>query len=247
MRYALAFSVLGIILAVLAIDQAWRAEGVGWLLLAVEADGALVMLALAIAFGLRSAGVDVEGRTCQTGWRMTIAALLLPYRALGRAALGASGWLDREGPINRLAPGIFIGRLPSRTTRVRLGREGIDAILNLCWEFPGPSTSARGPVCGHVPILDGAPPTDRQFDEAVRWVADRRAEGRCILIHCAQGHGRTATIAAAVMVRFDLADDADDALARIQAVRPGARPSRTQRSALDRYLGRSSADRSTDS
>lgn len=236
MRYALAFGILGIILAALAIDRAGRAGGVDWLVVAVEADAALVMLSLAMAFGLRSAGFDIERRTLHPAWRAATAALLLPYRVLGRAALGVSGWLDHEGPINPLAPGIFIGRLPTRSVRAQIGREGIDAILNLCWEFPGPSTSGRSPECGHVPILDGAPPTDRQFDEAVRWVAARRAEGRHVLIHCAQGHGRTATITAAVMVRLGLAEDADDALARIRSVRPGARPSRAQRAALDRYL-----------
>jgi protein-tyrosine phosphatase len=57
-----------------------------------------------------------------------------------------------------------------------------------------------------------------------------------VLIHCAQGHGRTATIAAAVLARLELAADAEEALSRIRAVRPFAIPSREQKAALIRYL-----------
>jgi hypothetical protein len=47
---------------------------------------------------------------------------------------------------------------------------------------------------------------------------------------------RTATIAAAVLARLELAADAEDALSRIRVVRSFAVPSREQKAALIRYL-----------
>jgi hypothetical protein len=79
----------------------------------------------------------------------------------------------------------------------------------------------------------------RWFDSETQW----HATGWCVLIHCAQGHGRTATIAAAVLVRLELAADAEEALARVRAVRPFAVPSREQKAALMQYLASARLDR----
>lgn len=244
MRFMLAFGIMGLVLAAVAIRQAGQADGAGWLIVAVEAYCAVCLLTLSVAYGLRSAGVDVEELMRRPGASVVLRIVLLPYRVLGGSALYLSRWSDREGPLNPIGTGLYIGRLPFPSERAGLRAAGVDAVLNLCWEFPGLSGIDRDPRFESfwVPILDGAAPTDRQFDEAARWVAARRAEGRCVLVHCAQGHGRTATIAAAVLVRLGLAEDDEEALAIIRAARPLARPSRGQRSVLRRHLA-GTADR----
>ncbi len=238
MRFTFIFGLLGAILTALAAHQAWQATGVGWLVVAIEAEVAICLFALSALYGLRSAGICVEDVSRRPGWATATRVIILPNLFLGRLSLHAARWFDREGLLNPLAPGLFIGRLPFTSERDGLRAAGIDAVLNLCWEFSGLSGSRRGPrfETGRVPILDGAAPTDRQFDDAVRWVAARRDEGRCVLVHCAQGHGRTSTVAAAILVRLGLAPDAGQALAMIRAVRPFARPSRGQEAALIRYL-----------
>lgn len=238
MRFPFIFGLLGAILTALAAHQARQATGVGWLVVAVEAEAAICLFALSALYGLRSAGICVEDVSRRPGWATAIRVIILPNLLLGRFSLHVGRWFDREGLLNPLAPGLFIGRFPFPSERDGLRAAGIDAVLNLCWEFPGLSGSRRGPrfETGRVPILDGAAPSDRQFDDAVRWVAARRDEGRCVLIHCAQGHGRTSTVAAAVLVRLGLAPDAGQALATIRAARPFARPSRGQEAALIRYL-----------
>jgi hypothetical protein len=152
--------------------------------------------------------------------------------------LYVSRWFDREGLLNPVAPGFYIGRLPFPFELAGLRAAGIGAVLNLCWEFPRLSGTDREPgiQTAHVPILDGAPPSEGQFREAVAWVVRWRAEGRCVLIHCAQGHGRTATIAAAALCRLGLAPDIEEALAMVARARPHAAPARDQREALSRYL-----------
>jgi hypothetical protein len=238
MRFPLIFGLFGIILATWAARQAQQAAGSEWIPVALEAQLAICFLALAALYGLRLSGVRVENITRRPGWSLLLRVILLPYMLLGRISLYVARWFDREGLMNPLAPGLFIGRLPFPSERSWVREAGVDAVLSLCWEFTDPSGAGREPrlEMGRVPILDGAAPTDGQFEEAVRWVAARRAEGRCVLIHCAQGHGRTATIAAAVLVRLGLATNVEQALPMIRAARPLARPSRGQMAALIRYL-----------
>lgn len=233
MRFAVVFGLLGIALPAMA---ARSAGGWGWLAAGELYLGAC-FLTLGAIYGLRAAGLKVEAALDRPGWSFAFRLVLLPYLTLGAVALYISRWFDREGLFNPIAPGLFIGRLPFPNELSELRAAGIDAVLNLCWEFPRLSGVDREPGIETVraPLLDGSPPTDRQFEEAVQHIAQWRAEGRNVLIHCAQGHGRTATITAAVLIRLGLASDVDEALALIRASRPFAKPSRSQLAALRRY------------
>ncbi|WP_337177418.1 hypothetical protein [Paludisphaera sp.] len=197
----------------------------------VEACVGLSFAVLAMAYGLQAAGVDVGSMSR----RPLARGLLLPYRILGRAMIFLAGLLGREPARDVPADGIVLGRLPFERERAAPRREGIDAVLCLCWEFPGLAADG-GLETARVAMLDGAPPTRRQLDEAVERVARWRAEGRCVLIHRAQGHGRTATVAAASLVRRGVASDARAVLAAVRAARPRARPSAAQTAALERFV-----------
>lgn len=226
MRFAVVFGFLGA--ATLAI--AARSAG-GWGLLAIaELYLGACFLTLAAIYGLRAAGLNVEAALDRPVVSLIARAVLLPYPIIGAVALYISRWFDREGLFNPVAPGLFIGRLPFPNELPQLRPAGIDAVLNLCWEFPRLSGVDR------APLLDGSPPTDGQFERAVQRVSQWRVEGRNVLIHCAQGHGRTATITAAVLIRLGLASDVDEALALIRAARPFAKPSRGQLAALRGYV-----------
>lgn len=227
MRFALAFGLLGGALLALA---AWSTDP--WSLLALaETYLAVCFLSLAMIYGLREGGVGVEDPSLRPAWSFVVRVVLLPYLILGAAALYAARWFDKEGLLNPVAPGLFIGRLPFPFELSKLRTAGIGAVLNLCWEFPQLSgiDGEPGIKTARAPILDGSPPTDRQFQEAIQTVERWRAEGRRVLVHCAQGHGRTATITAAILIRLGLASDVDEALSMIAAARPLAKPSRRGR------------------
>jgi predicted protein tyrosine phosphatase len=245
MRFMFVFGLLGMILAALAIRLARDAHGGWWWL--VGADGYLgsCFLAVAAIYGLRPAGFSVEDIPRRSIGSFILRVILLPYLALGGATLYFARWFDSEGLLNPVAPGLFIGRLPFPSERTRVRDAGVQAVLNLCWEFPRLSQVDRDPRLAtiHVPILDAGAPTESQFQTAVEVVTQWRATGRSVLIHCAQGHGRTATIAAAVLVRLQLAADAGEALSRVRAVRPFAIPSREQKAALMKYLASARLDR----
>jgi hypothetical protein len=187
MRFALAFGLTGVALATLAMRLAGQATGIWWLVVTAEVYVAICLLSLAAVYGLREAGLAVEGFLVRPVWSLVIRAILLRYLALGGATLYVARWFDREGLLNPVAPGLYAGRLPFPFELARIRAAGVGAILNLCWEFPRLSGVDRAPgiETAHVPILDGSPPSDRQFWEAAEWGARWRAEGRCVLVHCA--------------------------------------------------------------
>ena len=220
---------------------AHEASGAWWLLFALETYLAVCLLTLAVLYGLRHVGWAVEDVSLRSRWSPLVRAILLPYLALAGLVLSLARQIDREDSWNPVAAGLYIGRLPSPRERAGLVDAGVGAVLNLCWEFPRPS----GMGCesdletAYLPLLDGSPPSDRQLREAVDRVVRWRSEGRTVLIYCAQGHGRSATIAAAVLCRLGLASGVQDAVSMIRAARPRARPSGPQRSALSRFLAQS--------
>ena len=235
MRFALVFGLLGAALAARSAglaDGVWRPRAFGEMYLAA------CFLTLAAIYGFREAGVSVEDLLLRPVWSIVVRVVLLPFLVVGAVALYVARWFDREGLLNPVVPGLFIGRLPFPSELPELRAAGIEAVLNLCWEFPRLSGLDADSAIEMVrsPILDGSPPSDRQFQAAVQRVEQWRAEGRPVLIHCAQGHGRTATITAAILIRLGLASDVDEALSLIVAARPLAKPSRQQEAALRRYV-----------
>ena len=56
-------------------------------------------------------------------------------------------------------------------------------------------------------------PTLHQLDQAVEFCLGEAAEGRPLLIHCAHGHGRSATVMAACFLENSMAGTIDEAIA----------------------------------
>jgi hypothetical protein len=234
LRFAVAFTLLAIALVGLACSSAGQG---GWWISAIELYISLGLFTLAVAYGMKQAGFPVEEVCCRPRWAFAAGILLAPYRVLGRLTLGLTRRIDREAGLSEVAPGLFIGRRPSRSERRRLAGAGIEAVLDLCAEFPHPDWAPERLDSEYIPILDGSAPSDRQFRSAMGWIEVRREEGKTILIHCAQGHGRSATVAAVALCRLGLASGLDRAIEQIRSARPRARPSREQRSAAVGFLG----------
>jgi hypothetical protein len=245
MRFTVAFGILGIFLAGLAIRLGEEAHGAWWIIVGLEAYASICLLALAVIYGLRNRRLGIERLLIRPVWSPVFHVILLPYLVLGATSLYVHRWFNREGLLNRVAPGLFIGRLPFPFERGALQEAGIEAVLNLCWEFPRIGGADSDPAfdTALVPILDGVPPSDEQFQESSRHVLRWHDQRRCVLIHCAQGHGRSATITAAALIDLGLAPDALTALKTIRAVRHLAKPSREQQLALVRYASKRDSSR----
>jgi hypothetical protein len=206
----------------------------------LQAHGVICLVTLAALYGLRAAGVPVEVAFTRHTADWAIWFLLLPYEIIGALVLVLSAILTHEPMMNEVCPRLYLGRQPFPWERRQLAEAGIGAILSLCIELPEwiGRRIAIGIHFTRIPILDGMPPMEHQFQDTVQWIARHREQGHTILVHCAQGHGRSSTIVAAGLCRLGLAAEVDEAIAQIRKYRPAAHPSGDQEQALRRFLER---------
>jgi protein-tyrosine phosphatase len=80
-------------------------------------------------------------------------------------------------------------------------------------------------------VLDGHVPP---LAELVAFARRLAAQPGVIYLHCAQGHGRSALVAACVLIARGAADGPDDAMRIIRAARPRVRLTRGQADLLRR-------------
>ena len=140
--------------------------------------------------------------------------------------------LGREAPRDEVAPRVWVGRRPTRREAARLPPDVV--VLDMTAELPGTAAGTGRPYrC--LPVLDTQAPSPAQLDDAVAWIGDHWRAGRSVLIHCAAGHGRSATAAAAWLLDQTPGLSIEDAEARLRAARPGIRLNAAQRQALQRW------------
>lgn len=218
MRYVVVFGVIALHLVIAALHLG------GWGYALLWPAGSFILLAIAYAgVGPRLLGKWPTGRIAWWALLAFAPAFLLLWTLWHLHRRGS-----REAPAHEVAPGVWLSRRPlvgEVPTEVAL-------IVDLTAEFP----VARGLTAGReyllVATLDGLATRLPAFREGVERVA--AFEG-AVLIHCAAGHGRSATFAAAVLLRRGLARDPGEAEERLRKVRPGVRLNAGQRRLLQRF------------
>lgn len=156
---------------------------------------------------------------------------LAPLAYVAWAPLFAYQWLvlelgryTGEPHATEVAPGVWVGRRPRASD---LPPE-VAIVVDLCAEFPVARGVADGRRYLAIPTLDARAPAPPDIARAVEAVL---AASGPAFIHCAHGHGRSATVAAAVLVRRGEAT-LDDVEATMRAKRPRIGLNRSQRAAL---------------
>lgn len=193
---------------------------------------------LALASAYAGLGPGLLGKRPDGTIHPVALTLLLPFFLGTWAVWALQGALARKAPSHEVVPGVWLGRRPFR----RDLPDGIRLVVDLTAEFPvDAAIRAEVPwVCR--PTLDATPPT----------VADGRAlldaieaAGGPVFIHCAAGHGRSATVAAALLIRRGLAPDPPAAEAILRAARPGVRLRGAQLARVEELAARPEADPQT--
>jgi atypical dual specificity phosphatase len=118
-----------------------------------------------------------------------------------------------------------------------LRHQGIGAVLTLT-EAPldTEALDRHGLEVLHLPVPDLTAPFPEQFDRALAFIDRHRMEGRAVAVHCLVGQGRTATVLAAYLIRSGT--NAEDAIAELRALCPGAIGSQDQEQALHAFARR---------
>lgn len=163
-------------------------------------------------------------------WRWLV---LWPYHMANVLNLHLMALLSRENAADEVAPGLFVSRRLTLLDRHLLTEGKIAAVLDATAEFPRLG-ALRGKAYWCCPLLDMTAPTVDQLAEGVAFVLEQRQHGP-VLIHCAAGHGRSATFAAAVLLSDGEASDPDEAIEMLQSKRPGIHLNHEQIRALQAF------------
>jgi atypical dual specificity phosphatase len=98
-----------------------------------------------------------------------------------------------------------------------LQARGIGAIVSMT-ETPIDQLAVEelGMRYSHIPVIDFTAPSVPQTLDALADIDEAHAEGRAVLVHCAAGQGRSATILCSWLIRQG--STADDAVAHLRMV-----------------------------
>lgn len=132
-------------------------------------------------------------------------------------------------------PGVLLGAIGA----LREPLAGVDAVVSLC--RIADSEVPKGIPHVEVRLVDSAAPDDNPhldfvLADTVRTIEALRAQGRTVLVHCAEAHSRTPTVGALYGARAS-GLDIDEALSDVLAALPDADPNPAFREALRRMAG----------
>ncbi len=205
MKYGILFLLIGLALLVNAI---WH-SGLFWLMLWPS----LSFVAVAAAYS--ALGPRIFGKKPDGTMSAYAVVALLPYLLLTWGTWHLVRLLSREDCYNELVPGLFIGRRP-------LAGElpaQVSVVVDLTAEFPEPRSVRSGQRYISFPILDGGIADVEKFSALIGEIVESR---KPTYIHCAQGHGRTGMLAAAVLVKKGICATPGEAMTMIRSARPRA-------------------------
>ncbi len=211
------------LIASLALAYTAVLQGSVWYLLLWPA---LSLLLVSAAYFSRSPNVFAKRSSGKLGIPQTV--LLFPFLAYTWITWYVLKTTGKEAVMSPITKSVFIGRrlLPFEFT------SEIKSILDLTAEFPEVGASRKGRVYACVPILDGM----AMSPQALLATAQRVASlPHPVLIHCAQGHGRSAMVGAAYLVLSGAAKTSEEAISLLQSARPKARLAACQRKALEDF------------
>ncbi|MCJ1887595.1 phosphatase PAP2/dual specificity phosphatase family protein [Pseudomonas sp. LA21] len=221
LRLAASYAIGSAVCATLAL-----VGGGGWLWLFWPA----VSLALVALCYL---GIGSEGfqKRADGGQSLAVSWLLAPY-LLG-AWINSRAWTRRHPQPDEVLPGLWLGRLPGASD---LEARPDLAVLDLCAELPC-MARARRYAC--LPLLDLVAPSVEQYRRGAALIDELRASGP-LLVCCALGYSRSATLVAAWLLVSGHARSVEEAVAQLQRARPQVVLKAEQRAVLAQIAGQPS-------
>ena len=151
--------------------------------------------------------------------------LLAPY-LLG-AWVNSRLWTRKHPQPDQVAEGIWLGRVPTEQEAA-----SFPAVLDLSAELP---VRLPGKTYRNLPLLDLVAPDSEACRQGAELIEQLRQQGP-LLVCCALGYSRSATLVAAWLLHSGRADSVEQAIAMIRAARPRIVLGDAQRKALQGLL-----------
>jgi protein-tyrosine phosphatase len=107
---------------------------------------------------------------------------------------------------SRIEPRLWLGGAPTyRRDYEALLSHGITAVVDTRAERTSNRAfyDTHGITHRQFHVPDVTVPDEAVLTAAVAWIGDQLADGRTVLIHCAKGRGRSATVVAAYLMKTD--------------------------------------------
>jgi hypothetical protein len=208
------------------VDRPWLSVALAWPALSLSI---VVLLYVGASFGINTGSWMTASRAA---WLQPV---LWPYKCVAYGLVVLMRAMRGRAVVpTQVINGLWLGMRPFEEEAHMLDANGVHCIVDLCAELGPIDRLRRAPFERlELPTMDRCPPSNEDIDRAVRWIAERRAQGRGVYVHCAFGRGRSATLCAAALVYLRVAKDPHEAMVILRRARPSVRVKGDQRRALD--------------
>jgi membrane-associated phospholipid phosphatase len=121
-------------------------------------------------------------------------------------------------PWDEIVSNVWMGRRLNEREAAGASDQGVTAVLDLAAEF-SEAESFLGLEYLDVTVLDLTAPAPEQLRAAADFITTQRKKG-IVYIHCKIGYSRSAAVVGAWLLDTGIANSAEEAVARMRAVRP---------------------------
>ncbi len=196
---------------------------------------AISLLVVSSAYWLNSAAVFRKRSDGSLPWYSRW--LFIPFFFGTHVFNAVARRFDSVPAIQRISGGLYLGARLTERDLQQLTAEGITAVLDVTAEFSALDWASRDKDIQYlnIPVLDHAPPTEAQLNQAVKWLHLQQKQQKKIVVHCALGRGRSVLVLAAFLLSRQTDRSAERAVALIKEVRHTANLNTRQLAALRNF------------
>jgi Dual specificity phosphatase, catalytic domain len=160
--------------------------------------------------------------------------LFWPFHILNYVSLTLFRLSGQSAPFTEILPGLYLGSRLTPGDARRLFERKISAVLDLTSEFSEVRSLREVAAYMCIPLLDRTAPSPAELDAAICFMHEQTRRGP-VYVHCALGHGRSATVVLAYLLASGKFANLNDALGHIQTKRPRVRLNPSQLRALQEF------------